>query len=60
MSRRSTSAAVRDAAMPQRQRAVLYLRVSSKQQTETDYDPDGASISTQRTAASRRKATSTT
>jgi site-specific DNA recombinase len=35
-------------------RAVLYLRVSSRGQVETDYDPEGNSIPAQRKACERR------
>ncbi|GAB3999375.1 hypothetical protein GCM10029992_27980 [Glycomyces albus] len=35
-------------------RAVLYLRVSSRGQVETDYDPEGNSIPAQRKACQRR------
>jgi site-specific DNA recombinase len=41
-------------APPGRKRALLYLRVSSQQQVETDFDPEGNSIPTQRQACQRR------
>ncbi len=40
-----------------RERAVIYLRVSSKSQVDTDYDPEGLSIPAQRDIC-RQKATS--
>ena len=39
-----------------RLRAVLYLRVSSQGQVDTDYDPEGNSIPAQRTACQRKAA----
>jgi site-specific DNA recombinase len=37
-------------------RAVLYLRVSSRGQVDTDYDPEGISLPAQREAGTRRAA----
>ncbi len=37
-----------------RKRAVIYLRVSTARQAETDVDPEGYSIPSQRTACERR------
>src|SRR5206468_929982 len=39
-----------------RKRAVLYLRVSSKAQVNTDYDPEGISIPAQRVSCERKAA----
>lgn len=39
---------------PPGSRAVIYLRVSSKGQVKTDYDPEGISIPTQRTSCERK------
>jgi site-specific DNA recombinase len=39
---------------PKGSRAVLYLRVSSKGQVNTDYDPEGISIPAQRLACAKR------
>lgn len=39
---------------PEGTRAVVYLRVSSKGQVNTDYDPEGISIPAQRTACTRK------
>ncbi|MGH9089846.1 MAG: recombinase family protein [Acidimicrobiales bacterium] len=39
---------------PNRQRAVLYLRVSTKSQVKTDYDPEGLSIPAQRRACEHK------
>ena len=39
-----------------RKRSVLYLRVSTAAQVNTDYDPEGISISAQRTACERKAA----
>jgi site-specific DNA recombinase len=39
-----------------RKRAVLYLRVSSRGQVNTDYDPEGLSIPAQRVATTHRAA----
>lgn len=44
------------AAKGQSKRAVLYLRVSSQAQVDTDYDPEGNSIPAQRTAGVKRAA----
>ena len=38
----------------ERKRAVLYLRVSTKGQVETDYDPEGISLPAQRAACTKR------
>ncbi len=49
----------RDVLMPpqtQRKRAVLYLRVSTRGQVDTDYDPEGISLPAQREAGKRRAA----
>lgn len=43
-----------DASVPKGQRAVIYLRVSSKGQVNTDYDPEGISIPAQRIACQRK------
>jgi site-specific DNA recombinase len=43
-----------DASVPPGQRAVVYLRVSSKGQVNTDYDPEGLSIPAQRIACMRK------
>ena len=40
--------------LPKGTRAVLYLRVSSKGQVDTDYDPEGISIPAQRTSCTRK------
>ena len=37
-------------------RAVIYVRVSSSQQADTDYDPEGFSIPAQREACPRKAA----
>lgn len=42
------------AAVQSQARAVLYLRVSSQGQVDTDYDPEGNSIPFQRTACTRK------
>src|SRR5437879_615000 len=49
---------VRQAAMGQRRRAraLLYLRVSTPSQVNTDYNPEGISIPAQREAAQRKAA----
>jgi len=47
--------ALASAAAPPGTRAVLYLRVSTKDQVNTDYDPEGISLPAQRIAC-RRKA----
>lgn len=39
---------------PRGRRAVLYLRVSSKKQVATDYDPEGISLPAQRQACERK------
>jgi site-specific DNA recombinase len=39
-----------------RKRAVLYLRVSSVSQVNTDYDPEGISIPAQRVSCERKAA----
>ncbi|ROZ61540.1 hypothetical protein EDL96_13130 [Kocuria soli] len=39
---------------PPGSRAVIYLRVSSKGQVNTDYDPEGISIPAQRTSCERK------
>lgn len=39
-----------------RKRAVLYLRVSTRGQVDTDYDPEGISLPAQREAGTRRAA----
>ena len=41
-------------AQPRGTRAVLYLRVSSQSQVNTDYDPEGLSIPAQRTSCERK------
>ena len=41
-------------AQPRGNRAVLYLRVSSQSQVNTDYDPEGLSIPAQRTSCERK------
>ncbi len=41
---------------PSIKRAIIYLRVSSRGQVETDYDPEGISLPAQRAAAHRRAA----
>lgn len=40
--------------MPKASRAVVYVRVSSKGQVQTDYDPEGISIPAQRLACERK------
>ncbi len=40
--------------VPAGQRAVMYLRVSTRGQVETDYDPEGISIPAQRLACERK------
>ncbi|GHG43974.1 recombinase [Sinomonas cellulolyticus] len=40
--------------VPEQKRAVLYLRVSSAGQVNTDYDPEGISIPAQRVACQRK------
>lgn len=40
--------------LPKGTRAVLYLRVSSKGQVETDYDPEGISLPAQRISCTRK------
>ena len=42
--------------MPPPERAVIYLRVSSVGQVNTDYDPEGISIPAQREACRRKAA----
>lgn len=53
-----TSRDVRDATMGvgRRKRAVLYLRVSTPSQVNTDYNPEGISIPAQREAGQRKTA----
>ncbi len=46
--------AILAATVPPGSRAVLYLRVSSKGQVNTDYDPEGISIPAQRTSCQRK------
>ncbi|MGH3661467.1 MAG: recombinase family protein [Micromonosporaceae bacterium] len=41
---------------PEGKRAVLYLRVSSRGQVDTDYDPEGISLPAQRVACQRKAA----
>ncbi len=45
---------VSDEPSPRRKRAVLYLRVSTPSQVNTDYDPEGLSIPAQRSACERK------
>ena len=45
---------VADAVAPPGSRAVVYLRVSSKGQVNTDYDPEGISIPAQRVSCQRK------
>ncbi len=45
---------VADAVAPAGSRAVVYLRVSSKGQVNTDYDPEGISIPAQRISCQRK------
>lgn len=47
-------AALLDAITPAGKRAVVYLRVSTKDQVNTDYDPEGISIPAQRLACERK------
>lgn len=46
--------AILAASVPPGSRAVLYLRVSSKGQVNTDYDPEGISIPAQRASCQRK------
>ena len=55
MTRRSLNARVRDAVVGgRRKRAVAYLRVSTPGQVNTDYDPEGLSIPSQRVAVDQK------
>src|SRR5690348_7935043 len=55
MTRRDLNARVRDAASGVgRKRAVAYLRVSTPGQVNTDYDPEGLSIPSQRAAVDQK------
>ena len=53
---RSTPAKTTFADQPQAGRAVIYMRVSSAQQADNDYDPEGFSIPAQREACLRKAA----
>jgi hypothetical protein len=56
MSTRGLTRRVRDAAAGhgERKRALLYLRVSTPSQVNTDFNPEGISLPAQREAAERK------
>src|SRR3954451_2156597 len=54
MSKQTMNITVRKRAAGEAKRALLYLRVSTPGQVNTDYNPEGISISAQREAAERK------